>query len=135
MELWSKGLGRRVLSMSLGERTGVARTPAEVSVDGIMHAPTYWEYSVLLDGDDIVDFLGVLEEPDALRFVARDKSFGRLLTTAGVNAARFLGNTALVAMGRAPADDEVIVEAREWGGMGYVPEGDEEEEGVDSGGS
>lgn len=132
MELWSKGLGRRVLSMALGERTNTTRTPTSVAVEGVMHAPTYWEYAVVLDGQDVVEFLAVLSHPDAVRFLAGQGRATSFLRTATGNAALFLVNTAKAALSRRPAVAPAAA-PKEWSGMGYVP--DDDEGGSDDGGT
>ena len=62
MDLWSKGLGRRVLSMTLGERELLADSDGYLVIEGAMHAPTYWDYQVSLEEDDIVEFLELLQQ-------------------------------------------------------------------------
>lgn len=133
MELWSKGLGRRVLSMALGERTATARSADTVVVDGVMHAPTYWEYNVMIDGEDVVDFLGVLEHPDAVRFVTRDPAFGRIVRIAAANAGRFLVNTVRAIPAR-DLDTDVTV-PKQWGGRGYDPDDGDDDAALVSAGS
>lgn len=82
MDLWSKGLGRRVLSLSLAERESIETRDADFVVSGVMHAPTFWDYEVTLDRRDVVEFLDLLQRPDAVRFVAVDAERGRILRTA-----------------------------------------------------
>lgn len=72
MELWSKGLGKRVLSLSLAEHESVTARDGLLSVDGVMKAPTYWDYAVTLDEEDLVEFLGLLQQREALRFLSAD---------------------------------------------------------------
>lgn len=93
MELWSKGLGKRVLGLSLGERDGTACTEERLEMRGIMRAPVYWDYEVTLETDDVVGFLTMLQKPDAVRFLATSGKRGRMLGTALLSACVFLGHT------------------------------------------
>jgi hypothetical protein len=102
MDLWSKGLGRRVLSMTLGERETLAVTEGYLVMEGIMHAPTYWDYQVSLEEDDIVEFLELLQKPDSLRFLATNEGRGRIYRTAAVSAVIFLWRTVRLALTGSP---------------------------------
>lgn len=85
MDLWSKGLGKRVLS--LAEHDSVTDREGLLNIDGVMHAPTYWDYAVTLDEDAIVEFLGLLQQREALRFVSADgrsRAFPRAATPSAV---------------------------------------------------
>lgn len=93
MDLWSKGLGRRVLSLSLSERESLTTDSQEFFISGVMHAPTYWDYRVTLDREDVTDFLALLQRPDTVRFVAVDPERGRILRTALSSATVFAVRT------------------------------------------
>ena len=93
MDLWSKGLGRRVLSLSLSERESLETDSQEFFISGVMHAPTYWDYRVTLDREDVTDFLALLQRPDTVRFVAVDPERGRILRTALSSATVFAVRT------------------------------------------
>ena len=98
MDLWSKGLGRRVLSMTLGEREVLAEIDGYLVMEGIMHAPTYWDYQVSLEEADIVEFLEMLQKPDSLRFLATNEGRGHIYRTAAVSALIFLWRTMRLAL-------------------------------------
>jgi hypothetical protein len=101
MDLWSKGLGRRVLSLTLGERELLAEKDDYLVIEGVMHAPTYWDYQVSLEEDDIVEFLELLQKPDSLRFLATTEGKGEIYRTAAISALVFLWRTVrLAATGR-----------------------------------
>jgi hypothetical protein len=106
VELWSKGLGKRVLSLSLGERDTAATRDERLEIDGIMHAPVYWNYKVGLEETDVIDFLTMLQKPEAVRFLATSEQRGRIFGTAAVSAVVFLGQTCRRLLGarRAGAD-------------------------------
>ena len=69
MILWSKGLGKLVLSMRLSERSGMGVRGEHIVIDGTMGAPTFWDYAVNLGEDDVVDFIGLLNQPMPVRLL------------------------------------------------------------------
>jgi hypothetical protein len=112
MDLWSKGLGKRVLSLALVERDSMVIADDELVIEGVMHAPTYWDYAVTLDRRDVTDFLGLLQEPETVRFVFEDESRNDILKTALFSAVLFGVRTLRMALtgppgGRTPATGTV----------------------------
>jgi len=103
VDLWSKGLGKRVLSLSLGERTGAAVEQERLMIEGVMHAPVYWDYEVGLEEGDVIDFLTMLRKSESVRFLATSGSRWRILGTAGVSGAVFLGRTLRRMLGGGPS--------------------------------
>ncbi|MEZ5171273.1 MAG: hypothetical protein R3A49_11070 [Acidimicrobiia bacterium] len=93
MDLWSKGLGKRVLSLALAERESSAIRDDALVIEGVMHAPTFWDYEVTLDRRDITEFLGLLQRPETVRFVIEDEHRRQILGTALVSALIFAGRT------------------------------------------
>jgi hypothetical protein len=69
MILWSKGLGKLVLSMRLSERSGMGVRDEQIVIDGTMGSPTFWDYAVNLSEDDVVDFIGLLNQPLPVRLL------------------------------------------------------------------
>lgn len=106
MDLWSKGLGRRVLNMRLDERTEMVPEDGELVIRGTMGAPTYWDYTVQLDEDDVSEFLEFLSRPASVKYILNAKSrwaiLGAALSGAVLFAMRAL--VALVIPPPAPAD-------------------------------
>ena len=90
MELWSKGLGSRVLSLRLGERQALVERDRDLVIEGVMHAPVYWDYTVSLGDVDVVDFLELLKKPESVKFLVRSRSRGTILRTALSSALVFL---------------------------------------------
>jgi hypothetical protein len=108
MDLWSKGLGRRVLSLSLDERDALETRGSDFVISGVMHAPTFWDYEVTLDRQDVVDFLDLLQRPDVVRFVAVDEQRTPILRTAISSAAVFAVRTlGLLVRRPRPATDAI----------------------------
>lgn len=103
MDLWSKGLGKRVLSLSLGERTGTGQRGARLEIEGIMHAPVYWGYEVRLDESDIVGLLDMLRKPEAVRFLATSRQRRRIFGAAAGSTVVFLGRSLRRLLGGGPA--------------------------------
>ncbi|MBW2287629.1 MAG: hypothetical protein JRG80_01210 [Deltaproteobacteria bacterium] len=69
MILWSKGLGKLVLSMRLSERSGMGVRDQQIVIDGTMGSPTFWDYAVNLAENDVVDFIGLLNQPLPVRLL------------------------------------------------------------------
>ncbi|MCZ7530156.1 MAG: hypothetical protein M5U31_07290 [Acidimicrobiia bacterium] len=93
MDLWSKGLGKRVLSLALAERESLATRDDDLVIEGVMHAPTFWDYEVTLDRRDITEFLDLLQRPETVRFVIEDEHRTKILSTALSSALIFAGRT------------------------------------------
>jgi hypothetical protein len=82
MDLWSKGLGRLVLTIRLSERRGMGLDEEELVMKGTMGKPTYWDWAVNLDDEDVVDFLLFLKRPAPIRFIVESSDRWRMLRTA-----------------------------------------------------
>ncbi len=93
MDLWSKGLGKRVLSLALSESESLEIVDDELVIEGVMHAPTYWDYAVTLDRQDITEFLDLLQRPESVRFVFEDDNRNKVLKTALTSALAFAAQT------------------------------------------
>ncbi len=84
MDLWSKGLGRLVLTIRLEERSGmdVDAETQELVMSGTMGKPTYWDWSVNLDEEDVVDFLTFLKRPAPIRYMVQSPQRWEMLAAA-----------------------------------------------------
>ena len=112
MALWSKGLGRLVLTMRLSERETMQPEAGELVMRGTMGEPTYWNWAVNLGEEDVLDFLVLLRQPAVVGYMIRSPQPGRLLRTALAGAALFLGHTLLLFLGLARrADDDTAAPA------------------------
>jgi hypothetical protein len=101
MELWSKGLGKRVLSLRLRERERVTEKDGVFVIEGVMHAPVFWDYTVSLGEADVVDFLELLKKPESVKFLVRSRGRGTILWTALSSALIFLVRTLRLLLGAA----------------------------------
>jgi len=62
MEFWSKGLGKRLIALTLtgGEPL---RSEGTLCLRGNMEEPVSWEYVMKLSEEDLVDFFLLLKDP------------------------------------------------------------------------
>jgi hypothetical protein len=124
MILWSKGLGKLVLNLRLSERSGTSDRSETFVIDGTMGPPTFWDYAVTLNENDVVDFISLLRQPAPTRFlVATPKRWAILKTAlAGLmfflwrTLYRFFGGRAVG--GSARAGEDAAGEARSGGDHG-----------------
>ena len=107
MDLWSKGLGKRVLSLGLSESDSIDIVDDDLVIGGVMHAPTYWDYAVTLDRQDITEFLDLLQRPESVRFVFEDEHRNQLLKTALSSALVFATRTLRMLVLGPPASEPV----------------------------
>ena len=103
MILWSKGLGKLVLRMSLAERSSAGVSDGKLVIDGTMGPPTHWDYSVKMKEDDVLDFVELLKQPAPVRYVVEEDSIGRLIRTALLSGLVFAWNTIRCFLRMAPA--------------------------------
>ena len=96
MDLWSKGLGRLVLQLRLSERSSMTDEETSLVMRGTMGKPTFWDWSVHLDADDVVDFLVFLKRPEVIRLMIESDERWAMLRSALLGAILF-GSRALVA--------------------------------------
>jgi hypothetical protein len=99
MILWSKGLGKLVLRMSLADRSSISDRDEKLFIEGTMGAPTHWDYSVSMNEEDVLDFVDLLKQPAPVRFVVEADSTGLLLRTALMSGVLFAWNTARCFLG------------------------------------
>lgn len=102
MDLWSKGLGKRVLRLRLGERDEMVEEDGHLVIRGVMGPPVYWNYAVTLSERDVVDFLEFLKQPAPVRFLASAGKRRKILTTMVASAAAFAWRTLGSFVARAP---------------------------------
>ena len=102
MILWSKGLGKLVLRMSLAERSSTDDRDGNLVIGGTMGPPTHWDYAVRMSEDDVLDFVELLKQPASVRFVVEGDSRSRLVGTALRSGLVFGWNTLRCFLGMAP---------------------------------
>jgi hypothetical protein len=102
MDLWSKGLGRLVLTLRLSERKAMEVDEHELVMKGTMGKPTYWDWSVNLDDSDVVDFLVFLQRPAPVRYLVESDKRWQMLKIALEGAVLFLVRTLRIFIFGAP---------------------------------
>ena len=117
MILWSKGLGKLVLKMSLSERSSTQDQGEKLVIDGTMGPPTHWDYAVMMNEEDVLDFVELLKQPAPIRFLVEGERPGTLVRTALLSGVKFAWNTSRCFLGRgprgsAPAPTNRVVAAR-----------------------
>ncbi|MCL5734349.1 MAG: hypothetical protein M1274_01970 [Actinobacteria bacterium] len=81
MELRSKGLGKKSVTMCLGEAE-VTDTGKAMVVSGKMGAPVYWEYTITMTEQDLVDILGIVSKKGTASFFLGCENKGRVVKAA-----------------------------------------------------
>lgn len=96
MDLWSKGLGKRVLSLNLQEYEGVEKCDEGIIIKGVMGAPVFWEYKVTMTEDDFVNFFGLLTKGNgAVDFIIHSPNRWKIYYRVVKNVTTFLVLSAL----------------------------------------
>lgn len=93
MILWSKGLGRLVLNMTLAERSSTDQRDGNLVIDGTMGAPTHWDYAVTMTEEDVLDFIDLLKQPAPVSFLIEGEHPGAVVRTALMSGIVFAWNT------------------------------------------
>ncbi len=68
MEFWSKGLGKKTIALGLTQGESLLSEEA-LCLKGVMEEPVSWEYVMLLDETDMVDFVAILQEPTLAKYI------------------------------------------------------------------
>lgn len=68
MDFWSKGLGKRTVTVDLANGEAVKSGDA-LYLKGTMEEPITWDYIMRLRTDDIVEFVTLLRDPRVAEFV------------------------------------------------------------------
>jgi hypothetical protein len=117
MILWSKGLGKLVLSMRLSERSGMGVRDKHIVIDGTMGSPTFWDYAVNLAENDVVDFIGLLNQPMPVRLLVTTPKRTSILWASLIGIGCFVRRTLFRFLGGRGADSaanlSVTVKAEE----------------------
>jgi hypothetical protein len=87
-----------VLELRLSERDAMVVQDARLVMKGTMGKPTFWDWSVELDEQDVVDFVVLLSRPEVVRFLVDDPRRWQLLRTAARGAVLFAWHSARLAL-------------------------------------
>ena len=82
MIVWSKGLGKQSLLIEL-DKAELRVEKDYIGVDGIIES-LWWQYTLKLTAQDLVDFLSILSSTKTSSFVAKERGiFWRLMRELG----------------------------------------------------
>lgn len=81
MRFWSKGLGKRNLSMDCGRET-VRIDGSTMTLSGRVRPPLGWAYTITMDEDDWLDFVALSLHPAIVRYLMRRSRIGLALKAA-----------------------------------------------------
>lgn len=113
MEFWSKGLGKKTIAMGLTKGESTVSTDA-LCLKGVMEEPIPWEYVMLMDEDDLVDFFALLQEPAFASYVHRSPNRWKIYASFALGALQiaWLAITGVLgrAFGSGAAEERVVVE-------------------------
>jgi hypothetical protein len=82
MWVWSKGLGQAVMPLDLS-KVEVLVEPEKMVLKGRIVAPkVHWKYAITMREQDLVDFMGLLNEPQVVEYLVHEgwlRQLGSLL--------------------------------------------------------
>ncbi len=113
MQFWSKGLGKKTISLLLSK--GESQTSGDaLYLIGRMEAPVDWDYIMPLRDDDIVDFFDLLRDPAIAQYIhsspQRWQIYGAMLVRGLLLAGKVLAQVLRSALGRGGATSEIAIE-------------------------
>ncbi len=113
MEFWSKGLGKKTIALQLTAGESLVSEDA-LCLKGVMEEPVSWEYVMLLDKTDLVDFFVILQEPNLARYIHASPNRWRLylgMVKGGAQIAlRVLASLWKQSFGNAAPAEKVVIE-------------------------
>lgn len=90
MQFWSKGLGRRTISLRLVNGDSV-KSGDLLYVRGSTEEPVVWDYAMMLASTDLVEFVTLLRDPAIAKFLYRSPRRWHIYLALGIGGFRFLG--------------------------------------------
>jgi hypothetical protein len=113
MEFWSKGLGKKTIALGLTNGESLVSEEA-LCLKGVMEEPVSWEYVMLIDETDIVDFLAILQEPTLAKYIHSSPNRWHLyagLVGGGVQIAwRVIGAIWKRSFGSAVQEEKLVIQ-------------------------
>ncbi len=89
MDFWSKGLGKRTVSLRLSDGEAI-KSGDRLYVRGTTEEPVVWDYIMPLQGDDLVEVVGLLGDRRVVEYLYRSPDRWRLYGSLVLGGARFL---------------------------------------------
>ena len=113
MEFWSKGLGKRLIALTLTKGEPL-NSEGTLCLRGNMEEPVSWEYVMKLTGDDLVDFFGLLKDPVVADFLFesenRWKLYGGMIAGGFQLGVKIVTELLRHVLGRAQVDEDVAIQ-------------------------
>ncbi|MCE7883330.1 MAG: hypothetical protein DYH08_05595 [Actinobacteria bacterium ATB1] len=89
MDFWSKGLGKRTVSVDLAKSEAV-KSDDVLYLKGTMEEPITWDYIMRLRADDMVEFMGLLRDPRVADYIYDSPNRWRLYARLLLGGVRLL---------------------------------------------
>jgi hypothetical protein len=113
MEFWSKGLGKRLIALTLTEGEPL-NSEGTLTLRGHMEAPVDWEYVMKLTGEDLVDFFLLLKDPTVADYIYdsenRWKLYGGMLVGGLQLGFKVVTEVLRNILGRAQVDEDMAIQ-------------------------
>jgi hypothetical protein len=113
MEFWSKGLGKRLIALTLTEGEPL-NSEGTLTLRGNMEEPVSWEYVMKLTEEDLVDFFLLLKEPSVADYLFdsenRWKLYGGMIVGGVQLGVKAVTEILRNALGRAQVDEDVAIQ-------------------------
>ena len=113
MEFWSKGLGKRLIALTLTEGEPL-HSEGTLCLRGNMEEPVSWEYVMKLTEEDLVDFFLLLKDPAVADFMFdsdnRWKLYGGMIAGGFQLGVRIVTELLRNVLGRAQVDEDVAIQ-------------------------
>jgi len=113
MEFWSKGLGKRLIGLTLSKGESL-KSDGTLTLRGNMEEPVSWEYVMKLTDDDLVDFFLLLKDPAVADFLYesenRWKLYGCMIAGGVVLGVRVVTELLRNLLGRARVDEDISIQ-------------------------
>jgi len=113
MDFWSKGLGKKTIQLRLSKAESLEGGDL-LYLRGQMEAPVDWEYIMPMQGEDLIDFFGLLKDPSVADFVhaspRRWQLYGAMIVQGLLLAGLVAAHAFRHALGLVKAEQPVVIE-------------------------
>jgi hypothetical protein len=113
MEFWSKGLGKRLIALTLTDGEPL-HSEGTLCLRGNMEEPVSWEYVMKLTEEDLVDFFTLLKDPTVADFIFesdnRWKLYGGMIAGGVQLGVKIVTELLRGVLGRAQVDEDVAIQ-------------------------
>jgi hypothetical protein len=113
MEFWSKGLGKRLIALTLTEGEPL-NSEGTLCLRGNMEEPVSWEYVMKLTEEDLVDFFMLLKDPSVADYIFdsdnRWKLYGGMISGGVQLGVKLVIEFLRHLIGRGQVDEDVAIQ-------------------------